>query len=238
MDPPALAGELAHRGLTNRGVQGRRPESITWQGLPRSSPTPPTWALSSGTACSNPAPTSRSSAPTPTDMPSPPTGPKGPTVDTAHVLADGGGRELANVAMSRARGPSHVYLPTANRGAGVDYLRWEWRSDRRQAWTLQPELVQQALWEAIDQRRALTATLPSDQTGRIELSQPPRADPIHLGYRGVVSWVEKRQGWETQDVEDIAGAFTQPLPRLDLGKLPMEGTWLQPTQSRAQGVPS
>ena len=28
-----LAGELAHRGLTNRGVKGRQPAPITWQGL-------------------------------------------------------------------------------------------------------------------------------------------------------------------------------------------------------------
>jgi conjugative relaxase-like TrwC/TraI family protein len=116
---------------------------------------------------------------------------QGATVDTAHVLADGGGRELAYVAMSRARGPSHVYLPTANPAAGVDYLRWEWGSDRRQAWTLQPDLLQQALWEAIDQRRALTANLPPDHTGRIEQAHRQltgaRADLDDL-YRGGGRW--------------------------------------------------
>lgn len=40
---------------------------------------------------------------------------QGATVDTAHVLADGGGRELAYVAMSRARGQSHVHLVAAAR---------------------------------------------------------------------------------------------------------------------------
>jgi ATP-dependent exoDNAse (exonuclease V) alpha subunit len=35
---------------------------------------------------------------------------QGATVDRAHVFADGGGRELAYVAMSRARETSHVYV--------------------------------------------------------------------------------------------------------------------------------
>ena len=34
---------------------------------------------------------------------------QGATVEVAHVLDDGGGRELAYVAMSRARNASHVY---------------------------------------------------------------------------------------------------------------------------------
>lgn len=35
---------------------------------------------------------------------------QGATVDRAHVFADGGGRELAYVAMSRARESSQVYV--------------------------------------------------------------------------------------------------------------------------------
>ena len=38
---------------------------------------------------------------------------QGATVDVAHVLDDGGGRELAYVAMSRARHASHVYTAAA-----------------------------------------------------------------------------------------------------------------------------
>ena len=131
---------------------------------------------------------------------------QGATVDTAHVLADGGGRELAYVAMSRARGASHVYLPTANPAAGIDYLRWEWGSDRRQAWTLQPDLVQQALWEAIDQRRALTATLPSDQTGRIEQAHrqlgDARADLDEL-YHGRGRWEHHPAGAAVQHLDAV-----------------------------------
>ena len=35
---------------------------------------------------------------------------QGATVDVTHALEDGGGRELAYVAMSRARNESHVHV--------------------------------------------------------------------------------------------------------------------------------
>jgi hypothetical protein len=46
---------------------------------------------------------------------------QGTTVEVAHVLDDGGGRELAYVAMSRARNASHVSPkpPNASTGPGM-----------------------------------------------------------------------------------------------------------------------
>lgn len=70
---------------------------------------------------------------------------QGATLDTAHVLADGGGRELAYVAMSRARGPSHVHVVGVDPRQAVQRLAWDWDTQRRQAWTHQPGLDQQAL---------------------------------------------------------------------------------------------
>jgi conjugative relaxase-like TrwC/TraI family protein len=61
---------------------------------------------------------------------------QGATVDRAHVLADGGGRELAYVAMSRARDTSHVYTVADDSEQAVDDLTAEWSADRRQRWVI------------------------------------------------------------------------------------------------------
>jgi conjugative relaxase-like TrwC/TraI family protein len=61
---------------------------------------------------------------------------QGATVDRAHVFADGGGRELAYVAMSRARDSTHVYVTADNLGQAVEDLSIEWSTNRRQRWVL------------------------------------------------------------------------------------------------------
>ncbi|MDP9070080.1 MAG: AAA family ATPase [Actinomycetota bacterium] len=61
---------------------------------------------------------------------------QGATVDRAHVFADGGGRELAYVAMSRARDTTHLYLAADDRDQAVEDLTAEWSVDGRQRWTL------------------------------------------------------------------------------------------------------
>lgn len=49
-----------------------------------------------------------------------------------------------------------------------------------------------------------------------------------LGFREHSHWVT-RLGWRQVDLEDVPGAFTEPLNRLDLYHLPPEGRWF-PTQ--------
>ncbi len=61
---------------------------------------------------------------------------QGATVNRAHVLADGGGRQLAYVAMSRARATSHVYVTADDLDQAVEDLTIEWSADRRQRWVL------------------------------------------------------------------------------------------------------
>ena len=61
---------------------------------------------------------------------------QGATVDRAHIYADGGGRELAYVAMSRARDTSHVHLAAEDHDQALDDLQREWSVDRRQRWVL------------------------------------------------------------------------------------------------------
>jgi hypothetical protein len=58
---------------------------------------------------------------------------QGATVDTAHVLEDGGGRELAYVAMSRARRRTHLYVSCAPEEA-PERVAWGWGAERRSYW--------------------------------------------------------------------------------------------------------
>ncbi|MGH9260392.1 MAG: hypothetical protein ACRD08_10935, partial [Acidimicrobiales bacterium] len=51
-------------------------------------------------------------------------------------MGDGGGRELAYVAASRARWSTHVYVVADDLDQAADDLRREWASERRQRWVL------------------------------------------------------------------------------------------------------
>jgi len=61
---------------------------------------------------------------------------QGATVDRSHVFADGGGRELAYVAMSRAHDSSHVYGVADDLDHAVEDLTVKRSVDRRQRWVL------------------------------------------------------------------------------------------------------
>jgi hypothetical protein len=59
---------------------------------------------------------------------------QGSTTDVTYALEDGGGRELAYVAMSRARGQSHVHVVAPSAAEAVGRLEWAWGQERRQTW--------------------------------------------------------------------------------------------------------
>jgi ATP-dependent exoDNAse (exonuclease V) alpha subunit len=61
---------------------------------------------------------------------------QGATFDTAHLFADGGGRELGYVAMSRARDAAHVHAVADNVYQAVEDLTWDWSREKRQAWAI------------------------------------------------------------------------------------------------------
>jgi hypothetical protein len=61
---------------------------------------------------------------------------QGATFDTAHLYADGGGRELGYVAMSRARDTAHVHAVADNIYQAVEDLTWDWSREKRQAWAI------------------------------------------------------------------------------------------------------
>ncbi len=123
---------------------------------------------------------------------------QGATVDRAHVFADGGGRELAYVAMSRARDTTQIYMAADNADQAVEDLIAEWSVDRRQRWTLdvdeqagpgaqiRPELTRRTVHvvrmaELRAERDAIAAVAP-DATGRLTaLDMSLRLDALEAG---------------------------------------------------------
>ena len=61
---------------------------------------------------------------------------QGATHDLAHVYEDGGGRELAYVAMSRARDETHVYLCADDLDQAREDLCRSWATERRWKWAI------------------------------------------------------------------------------------------------------
>ena len=59
---------------------------------------------------------------------------QGATADRTHYIAEGGGRELAYVAMSRARGPSIVHAVADDLDQAIDDITHDWSLDRNQQW--------------------------------------------------------------------------------------------------------
>jgi hypothetical protein len=87
---------------------------------------------------------------------------QGSTTGRAHLFADGGGRELAYVAMSRARESTHVWTVADDLPQGVDDLRRDWSTTRTPAWALDTALPQPT-----SLTRENFQALPSDQQARI-----------------------------------------------------------------------
>jgi hypothetical protein len=87
---------------------------------------------------------------------------QGSTVERAHLFADGGGRELAYVAMSRARQSTQVWVVADDLPQAVDDLRRDWSTRRTPTW---------ALDSALTARQTLTReqvqALPEEQQARL-----------------------------------------------------------------------
>src|SRR4051812_27948497 len=61
---------------------------------------------------------------------------QGATVDVAHRFEDGGGRELAYVALSRARAGSHSWVVAEDLNQAKEDLTREWSNDTRARWVI------------------------------------------------------------------------------------------------------
>lgn len=65
---------------------------------------------------------------------------QGATVERTHLYADGGGRELAYVATSRARDTTTIHCVADDLDQAIEDLNRDWSHDRRQRWTLDTDL--------------------------------------------------------------------------------------------------
>ena len=96
---------------------------------------------------------------------------QGSTVDVAHVLDDGGGRELAYVSMSRARTASYVYVTATDPRQAAERLAWTWDQQRRQAWVTERDhaaaRTEAAIAELTSERDKLTQLIPPDVSDQL-----------------------------------------------------------------------
>ncbi len=89
---------------------------------------------------------------------------EGATVDTAHLFADGGGRELAYVGMSRARRAAHAWVVADDLGQATEDLRRDWSTTRTPIWAIDtgqpaptPTAREQAIGDGPDPRVTVVA---------------------------------------------------------------------------------
>jgi uncharacterized protein len=77
---------------------------------------------------------------------------------------------------------------------------------------------------------ALMVASADGQAFRIPLEEIARSGvPVQvLGFREHASWALASDTLAFVDLEDIAGVFREPLPRIGLDSLPEKGAWLQP----------
>jgi uncharacterized protein len=77
---------------------------------------------------------------------------------------------------------------------------------------------------------ALVVASADGQAFRAPLEEISRSGvPVQvLGFREHASWALASDTLEFVDLEDIAGVFREPLPRINLDSLPDKGAWLQP----------
>jgi hypothetical protein len=92
---------------------------------------------------------------------------QGATVDVTYALEDGGGRELAYVVMSRARGESHVHVVAPRLSQAASRLAWAWGDERRQAWAIGNE-AESSISELYAEHMRLSRLVPPDRSHQLD----------------------------------------------------------------------
>ncbi len=105
---------------------------------------------------------------------------QGATTDRAHLFADGGGRELAYVAMSRARAASDVWVVADDLDQAVDDLQSDWSTERRPMWAIDTGLP-----DTTSTTREELAALPDDQKASVMSLAAARCRLTARGLGGV-----------------------------------------------------
>jgi len=131
---------------------------------------------------------------------------QGATVDVAYALEDGGGRELAYVAMSRARGESHVHVVAPGLSQAASRLEWAWGDERRQAWAIGNE-AESSLGTLYAERTQLSRFVPPDISHQLDhvrrQSQAVARDIADL-YDGTGRWEHASAGQAARAVREAA----------------------------------
>ena len=92
---------------------------------------------------------------------------QGQTVDATYALEDGGGRELAYVAMSRARGESHVHVVAPDIRHAAHRLAWAWGQERRQRWA-HAQSPEEHVARLYHERQELRGSIPPDRSADLD----------------------------------------------------------------------
>ena len=131
---------------------------------------------------------------------------QGATVDVTYAFEDGGGRELAYVAMSRARGESHVHVVAPDLSQAASRLAWAWEDERRQAWSIGIE-AEKPLVELYAKRVRLSRLVPPDYSHQLDnvrhQSDATQRDIADL-YNGDGRWAHTSTGRAARAVRAAA----------------------------------
>ncbi|MDQ6838132.1 MAG: AAA family ATPase [Actinomycetota bacterium] len=129
---------------------------------------------------------------------------QGSTVQRAHSLEDGGGRELAYVKMSRARDRSTVYVVADNVEQATEDLVREWSAERRPVWVIDsgtpvtdPAAVEASLQVARPMREAL-------RRGRLAVERAAIVAVIPPDPSAEIRDVEQQRARISAEREDLA----------------------------------
>ncbi len=149
---------------------------------------------------------------------------QGQTVDVTHALEDGGGRELAYVAMSRARDESHVHVVAPDIRQAARRLAWAWDQERRQRWA-HNQSPEERLARLYHERQELRGLLPPDRSADLDQARRQlravEQDVADL-HAGTGRWTHSTPGAAARNLREAAVSYQRASQHLEAGDL---GPW-------------
>jgi hypothetical protein len=143
---------------------------------------------------------------------------QGATHDTAHVLEDGGGRELAYVKMSRARERTTVYAVADDLDQVASDLRREWGSERRQRWAIDTGTPMTDLLEVEDSYAVAPNESMALRLARVDRERDVLRSTIPIDASAEVSPDIQRIQWLNENPTVKARLDTMDLERNELAR--------------------
>ena len=166
---------------------------------------------------------------------------QGSTTSRAHLFADGGGRELAYVAMSRAKEATHVWAVADDIGQAREDLVREWSSERRPTWAIDtglpgPGTLDRAAMTALPVRERVRLVAVAGGQARLEADAaraalPPDPAPELEPATATLVWLRQARA----DLEAGAGTYEQTEAGQTAAVLRQALAELRSTEQVAQG---